>query len=43
MRDNKLEVGDVCVFELIKQTEILLKVVIYRVSEDSNCHSSLGE
>ena len=42
-QDNKLQVGDVCVFELIKQTEILLKVVIYRVSEDSNCCSSSGE
>ncbi|XVF17770.1 hypothetical protein REPUB_Repub10bG0152100 [Reevesia pubescens] len=42
MQDNKLEAGDVCVFELIKQTEILLKVVIYRISEDSNCCSSLG-
>ncbi|XVF59517.1 hypothetical protein PTKIN_Ptkin07bG0282200 [Pterospermum kingtungense] len=42
MRDNKLEAGDVCVFELINQTEILLKVVIFRVSEDSNCSSSLG-
>lgn len=41
-QDNKLEAGDVCVFELINRTEMLLKVVIYRVGEDSNCYSSLG-
>ncbi|XVE82718.1 hypothetical protein DITRI_Ditri16bG0028500 [Diplodiscus trichospermus] len=43
MQENKLEAGDVCVFELIKRTEILLKVVIYRVNEDSNRGSSSGE
>lgn len=36
MQDNKLELGDVCVFELIEQTKILLKVIIYRVSQDSS-------
>ncbi|XVF15647.1 hypothetical protein REPUB_Repub09cG0172500 [Reevesia pubescens] len=42
MQDNKLEAGDLCVFELIEQTKILLKVVIYRVSEDSSSCFPLG-
>ncbi|KAK6258455.1 hypothetical protein SCA6_012929 [Theobroma cacao] len=39
MQDNKLELGDVCVFELIEQTKILLKVIIYRGGLNSlaNC------
>ncbi|XVF58855.1 hypothetical protein PTKIN_Ptkin07bG0099500 [Pterospermum kingtungense] len=28
--DNNLNVGDVCVFELVKYPEILVKVVIHR-------------
>ncbi|XVE82716.1 hypothetical protein DITRI_Ditri16bG0028300 [Diplodiscus trichospermus] len=36
--DNNLEVGDVCVFELTKATETLLKVTIYKnqAIEDAN-------
>ncbi|GMJ07957.1 REPRODUCTIVE MERISTEM 39, REDUCED VERNALIZATION RESPONSE 1 [Hibiscus trionum] len=30
MQENNLKAGDVCVFELISQTEIKLKVLIYR-------------
>ncbi|KAI7979826.1 B3 domain-containing protein REM19 [Camellia lanceoleosa] len=30
---NKLEEGDVCVFELIKIGEVVLKVTIFRVAE----------
>ncbi|XP_022740304.1 B3 domain-containing protein LOC_Os12g40080-like isoform X2 [Durio zibethinus] len=41
MQYNKLEAGDVCVFELIRQTEILLNVVIYRVRQDTSCCSKL--
>ncbi|KAG8474659.1 hypothetical protein CXB51_031176 [Gossypium anomalum] len=42
MLDNNLEAGDVCVFELISQTEIMLKVIIYRVRQDASCSSPLG-
>ena len=34
-RDNSLEVGDVCTFELIKCTGTSLKVVIFRNNEDA--------
>ena len=34
-RDNSLEVGDVCAFELIKCTGTSLKVVIFRNNEDA--------
>ncbi|XVF15646.1 hypothetical protein REPUB_Repub09cG0172400 [Reevesia pubescens] len=34
--DNKLDVGDICVFELIKHPEILMKVVIYPVVENAS-------
>ncbi|TYH37960.1 hypothetical protein ES332_D12G077100v1 [Gossypium tomentosum] len=42
MLDNNLEAGDVCVFELISQTESMLKVIIYRVRQDTSCSSPLG-
>ncbi|MBA0562498.1 hypothetical protein Golob_007537, partial [Gossypium lobatum] len=42
MLDNNLEAGDVCVFELISQAEIMLKVTIYRVRQDASCSSPLG-
>ncbi|XVF59514.1 hypothetical protein PTKIN_Ptkin07bG0281900 [Pterospermum kingtungense] len=35
-KDNNLNVSDVCVFELVKYPEILLKVVIYRSSNVEN-------
>ncbi|KAE9448547.1 hypothetical protein C3L33_19569, partial [Rhododendron williamsianum] len=35
VRDNKLEEGDVCVFELIKVEDIVLRVTIFRVVEDA--------
>ncbi|XP_058191016.1 B3 domain-containing transcription factor VRN1-like isoform X1 [Rhododendron vialii] len=35
VRDNVLEEGDVCVFELIKTEEIVLKVTIFRLVEDA--------
>ena len=35
VRDNSLEVGDVCAFELIKCTGTSLKVVIFRNNEDA--------
>ncbi|XVF61914.1 hypothetical protein PTKIN_Ptkin08bG0173100 [Pterospermum kingtungense] len=34
--DNNLVVGDICVFELIKHLEILLKVVIFPVAENAS-------
>ncbi|KAK8606806.1 hypothetical protein V6N13_052563 [Hibiscus sabdariffa] len=34
VKDNHLDVGDICVFELIKHPEILMKVVIYPVVEN---------
>ncbi|KAK8674024.1 hypothetical protein V6N13_112330 [Hibiscus sabdariffa] len=42
VQDNNLEAGDVCVFELISQTEIKLKVIIYRVCHDTSSSSPLG-
>lgn len=36
-RDNHLAVGDVCVFELINRTKKLLKAVIFRVTDYTNC------
>ncbi|KAK9038800.1 hypothetical protein V6N11_023653 [Hibiscus sabdariffa] len=41
VQDNNLEAGDVCVFELISQTEIKLKVIIYRVCHDTSSSSPL--
>ncbi|KAL3572616.1 hypothetical protein D5086_026520 [Populus alba] len=38
-RDNNLEVGDVCVFELIKATELGMNVVILRTEDVSWCPS----
>ncbi|GAV90716.1 LOW QUALITY PROTEIN: B3 domain-containing protein [Cephalotus follicularis] len=38
--DNHLNVGDVCVFELIKGTEISMKVFIFRMAEETDCHLS---
>ncbi|XP_052172959.1 B3 domain-containing transcription factor VRN1-like isoform X2 [Diospyros lotus] len=32
--DNKLEEGDVCVFERLRVEEVVLKVAIFRISED---------
>ncbi|KAK8653762.1 hypothetical protein V6N13_127746 [Hibiscus sabdariffa] len=34
VKDNHLDVGDICVFELIRHPEILMKVVIYPVVEN---------
>ncbi|XP_039173745.1 B3 domain-containing protein Os11g0197600-like [Eucalyptus grandis] len=31
--DNKLEIGDVCIFELLQREDIVLKVTIFRVPE----------
>ncbi|PSS29378.1 B3 domain-containing transcription factor [Actinidia chinensis var. chinensis] len=36
VRDNMLDEGDVCVFELIKMGEIVLKVTIFHVVEDAD-------
>lgn len=43
MLDNNLEVGDVCVFKLIKGSGISLDVVISRATEAGCCSSSLSE
>ncbi|KAI5319458.1 hypothetical protein L3X38_039166 [Prunus dulcis] len=42
-RDNKLEVGDVCVFVLINKIEFLFEAVFYRKTEASSCTSSPGK
>ncbi|KAL7002764.1 hypothetical protein U1Q18_003920 [Sarracenia purpurea var. burkii] len=39
--DNKLEEGDVCVFELIKMGEVVLKVTIFRAVEDAGSVNQL--
>ncbi|XP_056165811.1 B3 domain-containing transcription factor VRN1-like isoform X2 [Syzygium oleosum] len=31
--DNKLEIGDVCIFEMVRREDIVLKVTIFRVPE----------
>ncbi|KAL6963935.1 hypothetical protein U1Q18_034942 [Sarracenia purpurea var. burkii] len=36
VRDNRLEEGDVCVFELIKADEVVLKVTIFHLAEDED-------
>lgn len=36
-RDNSLDVGDVCVFELINRSRKLFKVFIYRAAKETNC------
>ncbi|KAF2318763.1 hypothetical protein GH714_010529 [Hevea brasiliensis] len=41
-RENHLEVGDVCVFELTNRIEIILKVVIFQHIKDANSSPSLG-
>ncbi|OIW01329.1 hypothetical protein TanjilG_10490 [Lupinus angustifolius] len=38
--DNNLEVGDVCIFELIDRTKLAFQVCIFRVSDNSNCPAS---
>ncbi|KAK1401338.1 hypothetical protein POM88_000943 [Heracleum sosnowskyi] len=35
-RDNSLSAGDICVFELINRSEKLLKVFIFRATEETN-------
>ncbi|XVF16197.1 hypothetical protein REPUB_Repub10bG0011200 [Reevesia pubescens] len=37
--DNKLDVGDVCVFELVKGTEIRFNVVVFRSEVADSCQS----
>ncbi|KAK8304853.1 hypothetical protein V6Z12_D03G021100 [Gossypium hirsutum] len=40
VRDNNIQVNDVCAFELINSTEISFKVVIYK-GQHANCHQIL--
>ncbi|XP_021890120.1 B3 domain-containing transcription factor VRN1-like isoform X2 [Carica papaya] len=40
--DNNLEVGDVCVFELIKRAQLMFKVIIYRNNGSPNCYQTQG-
>ena len=40
--DNNLQVGDVCIFELLDRTEISFQVSITRVVDDSYCQRSKG-
>ena len=35
VKDNNLEEGDVCVFELVNLEDVVLKVSIFRVLEDA--------
>lgn len=35
VKDNNLEEGDVCVFELINMEDVVLKVSIFRVLDDA--------
>lgn len=43
VQDNGLEIGDVCVFMLINNTEHLIDVVIFRGRETADCTFSPGE
>ncbi|XVF16196.1 hypothetical protein REPUB_Repub10bG0011100 [Reevesia pubescens] len=38
-QDNKLDVGDVCVFELVKSTEIRFNVIVFRSEVADSCQS----
>ncbi|KAK8673173.1 hypothetical protein V6N13_111523 [Hibiscus sabdariffa] len=40
VRDNNIQVGDVCAFELINSSEISFKVLIYK-GQLANCHQPL--
>lgn len=42
-QENYLEVGDVCVFELINRSAIRFNVVIFRHIKDTNSSPSLGQ
>ena len=42
-RENNLEVGDVCVFELTKGNEISFKVSIFRIADEADNNMSIGE
>lgn len=41
--DNKLKVGDVCIFELISKNEMIFKVTINRDGDYQNSQQSLGK
>ncbi|XP_048439709.1 B3 domain-containing protein Os11g0197600-like [Pyrus x bretschneideri] len=43
VQDNGLEIGDVCVFMLINNTEHLIDVVIFRGRETADCTFSPGK
>ncbi|KAK9924144.1 hypothetical protein M0R45_032530 [Rubus argutus] len=43
VKDNNLKVGDVCVFVLIKDSKLILRVVFFRSSEAKDWFSSHGE
>ncbi|XP_045802371.1 B3 domain-containing transcription factor VRN1-like [Trifolium pratense] len=43
VRDNKLKVGDVCVFELTKSQALTLRVLIFRVDDEEPHSSSLPQ
>lgn len=42
VNDNKLKVGDVCVFELVNDTQISFKVIIFQSIADEDSHPSQG-
>ncbi|MBA0770146.1 hypothetical protein Gotri_018818 [Gossypium trilobum] len=42
VNDNKLKVGDVCVFELVSDTQISFKVIIFQAIADEDSHPSQG-
>ena len=42
-RDNNLKVGDVCAFVLLDSTKTTFRVVIFRVSENSQSPTSQGK
>lgn len=43
LRDNHLEIGDVCVFELISNIKPLFDVVFFRATKAPNCTLSPGK
>lgn len=41
--DNKLKVGDVCVFEVIKDAQLFVDVTIFRAAGSTPMHNIVGE
>jgi len=41
--DNKLKVGDVCVFEMLRDDKLFIDVIIFRAAGSTPMHNIVGE